>query len=103
MSSHRIFAQLDFERSLGMAAINSLRSAVDQQRQFKAETQWPKEPAFANGYDIDELAAELDQIVQDRVRDVLTGPGLAVIERGELFAHPEIAKLVLDARDRAAG
>lgn len=100
MSTHRLFAQLAFERALGMAAIDALRSAIEQKRQFEVETSWPKQPAFASGYDIEALAAELDEIVQDRTRDVLTGPGLGVVERGELFAHPEIEKLVLAARDR---
>lgn len=37
--------------------------------------------------------------MQDRIRDVLDGPGLAVIERGELFHQPRVAELVLAARD----
>ena len=43
---------------------------------------------------------ELDQIVEDRLRDVMTGPGLGVVTRGEYFAHPQIVELVEKARDR---
>ena len=102
MSVQRVFAQLAFENALGNAAIDQLRIAIDQKRQFEAETMWPKTPAFISGYDIEKISAELDEIVQDRLRDVLTGPGLRVIERGELFHHPEVAQFVLDSRDRPA-
>ena len=35
----------------------------------------------------------------DRLRDVLDGPGLGVVERGELFHQPRIVELVIAARD----
>lgn len=93
MSHHRIFAQLAFERALGMAAISSLTQALVDSDQFRAE-----------GRDRDPLhfwvlAGELEEVVQDRIRDVLDGPGLAVIERGELFHQPRLVELVLAARD----
>jgi hypothetical protein len=37
--------------------------------------------------------------VQDRIRDVLDGPGIAAIERGELFHQPRVVELVFAARD----
>ncbi|MDR6790691.1 hypothetical protein J2Y58_004074 [Sphingomonas sp. BE138] len=37
--------------------------------------------------------------MQDRICDVLNGPGLSVIERGELFHQPRIVELVIAARD----
>ncbi len=93
MSHHRLFAQLAFERALGMAAINSLAQAVAESEQFRAA-----------GRDRDPihfwvLVGELEEVVQDRIRDVLEGPGLSVVERGELFHQPRIAELVLSARD----
>lgn len=93
MSHHRLFAQLAFERALGMAAINMLIEAVTDSDQF-----------LAQGRDRDPLhfwvlAGELAEVVQDRIGDVLTGPGLGVIERGELFHQPRIVELVLAARD----
>lgn len=103
--SHRIFAQLEFERALGHAAIKALKAAVDEKTRFDTETAWPKETPLQGRYDTDALSAELAQIVEDRLNDVLSGPGLRVIERGELFHAPEIAEFVLAARDarRAAG
>lgn len=101
--SHRLFAQLEFERSLGHAAINALKDAVNEKKNFDAETTWPKDPRFTGRYDIDALSAELAQIIDDRTVDVLDGPGLRVIERGELFHQPEIEKLVLEARDQRRG
>ncbi|WP_174278387.1 hypothetical protein [Sphingomonas bacterium] len=97
--SHRIFAQLEFERALGHAAIKALKAAVDEKNRFDAETAWPKETLFQGRYDVDALAAELAQIVEDRMADVLNGPGLRVIERDELFHEPEIVELVLAARE----
>lgn len=93
MSHHRLFAQLAFERALGMAAVNTLSQAIIESDQFRAE-----------GRDRDPLhfwvlAGELEEVVQDRIADVLNGPGLAVIERGELFHQPRVAELVLAARD----
>ena len=96
--SHRLFAQLAFERALGDAAIKSLKSALTEKASFAAQTNWPKEAPFASQYDADALSIELDKIVEDRVRDVLTGPGLQIIERGELFFEPEIVALVQAAK-----
>lgn len=50
--------------------------------------------------EIEAISAELGQIVEDRFRDVVNGPGLANIERGERFYAPEIVTMVMDARDR---
>lgn len=97
--SHRIFAQLEFERALGHAAIKALKAAVEEKTRFDTETTWPNNPSFRGQYDIDALAAELTQIVEDRIADVLSGPGLRVVERGELFHEPAIEKLILAARD----
>ncbi len=97
--SHRIFAQLEFERALGHAAIKALKAAVDEKNRFDAETAWPKANPFQGRYEVDALATELAQIVEDRLVDVLTGPGLRVVERGELFHEPEIEKMILAARD----
>lgn len=93
MSHHRLFAQLAFERALGMAALSALAQAVAESDQFRAE-----------GRDRDPihfwvLAGELEEVVQDRIRDILAGPGLAVVERGELFHRPRIVDLVIAARD----
>lgn len=96
--SHRIFAQLAFERALGNAAIAGLKDALSEKASFTAQTQWPKEAPFASQYDIEALSAELDQIIEDRTRDVLDGPGLQIIERGELFFEPEIVALVEAAK-----
>ncbi len=96
--SHRLFAQLAFERALGSAAIKSLKDALTEKANFAAQNNWPKPDPFAGQYDVDALTAELDQIVQDRIRDVLEGPGLQIIDRGELFAEPEIVALVQAAK-----
>jgi hypothetical protein len=93
MSHHRLFEQLAFERALGMAAINALAQAIVDSDQFRAE-----------GRDRDPLhfwvlAGELEDVVQDRIRDVLDGPGIAAIERGELFHQPRVVELVFAARD----
>lgn len=37
MSHHRLFAQLAFERALGMAAINALAQAIIDSDQFRVE------------------------------------------------------------------
>ena len=93
MSHHRLFEQLAFERALGMAAINALAQVIDDSDQFRAE-----------GRDRDPLhfwvlAGELEDVVQDRIRDVLDGPGIAAIERGELIHQPRVVELVFAARD----
>lgn len=93
MSHHRLFAQLAFERALGMAALNALAQAVIDSDQFRAEDR-DRDPLH-----FWVLAGELEDVGQDRIRDVLTGPGLAVVERGELFHYPRVAELVLAARD----
>jgi len=96
--SHRLFAQLAFERALGNAAIKALKDALTEKASFAAQTNWPKVVPFSAQYDVETLAAELDQIIEDRIRDVLDGPGLQVIERGELFFEPEIVALVKTAK-----
>jgi len=93
MSHHRLFAQLAFERALGMAALNALAQAVAECDQFRAVGR-ERDPIH-----FWVLAGELEDVVQDRIRDVLDGPGLAVVERGELFHQPRIVELVIAARD----
>src|SRR3546814_2875854 len=88
MSHHRLFAQLAFERALGMAALNALAQAVAECDQFRAVGR-ERDPIH-----FWVLAGELEDVVQDRIRDVLDGPGLAVVERGELFHQPRIVELV---------
>jgi hypothetical protein len=102
MSSHRLFAQLAFERALGHAALDTLRQAVVERDQFLSASTWGKEELIAdhNQADFWGLAGELDQIVGDRTRDVLNGPGLGVVGRGEYFQHQNIVELVQAARDR---
>ena len=100
--SHRIFAQLAFERALGNAAITAVKEALAEKATFTTQTQWPKVVPFSTQYDIEELSAELDQIIEDRTRDVLDGPGLHIIERGELFFEPEIVALVEAAKAKRA-
>lgn len=99
MSTHRIFAQVAFERALGNAAIDALVNAVRDKAHFDHSTQWPTDTEFAGktGDDLEALSAELQGIVDDRLRDVLDGPGLRCIQQGELFYSPNIVKLVLDA------
>ena len=93
MSHHRLFAQLEFERALGHAALKALAHAVAQCDQFRAEGR-DRDPLHFWG-----LAGELEEVVQDRLKDVLDGPGLRVVERGELFHQERIVELVLAARD----
>src|SRR3546814_13758645 len=93
MSHHRLFAQLAFERALGMAALNALAQAVAECDQFRAVGR-ERDPIH-----FWVLAGELEDVVQDRIRDVLDGPGLAVVERGELFHQPRIVELVIATRD----
>ena len=93
MSHHRLFAQLEFERALGHAALDTLTQAVAQSDQFRADGR-EREPIH-----FWVLAGELEEVVQDRLKDVLDGPGLRVVERGELFHQPRIVELVLAARD----
>lgn len=93
MSSHRLFAQLAFERALGNAALNALTQAVIESDQFRAAGS-DREPL-----NFWTLAGELEEVIQDRLRDVLDGPGIAVVERGEMFHLPRIVDLVLSARD----
>jgi len=96
--SHRLFAQIAFERALGNAAIKALKDALAEKVSFAAQTDWPKVAPFSAQYDVHALSAELDQIVADRICDVLDGPGLQVIERGELFFEPEIVALAKAAK-----
>ena len=102
MSHHRLFAQLAFERALGNPAIEALQSALDDKDHYDAESIWPKDPMFhgVTSAEIAAISAELEQIVEDRLRDVVNGPGFANIERGERFYAPEIVRMVMEARDR---
>src|SRR3546814_10854608 len=92
MSHHRLFAQLAFERALGMAALNALAQAVAECDQFRAVAR-ARDPIH-----FWVLAGELEDVVQDRIRDVLAVPGLAVVQRGELFPQPRLVELVIAAR-----
>lgn len=94
MSTSRLFAHLDFERALGNAAIDALEHAMTAKAEIQAQSDL-EQP----GYDWEATLAEVNQVIEDRVRDVLTGPGLRNIERGERFRSPEIVTLVLAARD----
>lgn len=102
MSTHRIFAQLAFERALGDAAINALQSALDDKAHYDSESMWPKDPMFhgKTSADIETISTELGQIIEDRLGDIIRGPGLANIERGERFYAPEIVMMVVEARMR---
>src|SRR3546814_18540766 len=82
--SHRLFAQLAFERALGNAAIEALATALNDKDHFDAESMWPKDPMFIGktSADIEAVAAELGQIIEDRIKDVLDGPGIRNLERG---------------------
>ncbi len=97
--SHRLFAQLAFERALGNAAIDALRNAVNDKDHFDAESMWPKDPMFIGktSADIEAVSNELAQIIADRINDVLDGPGIRNIERGECF-DPQLVALVLEAK-----
>ena len=74
--SHRLFAQLAFERALGNAAIEALRNALNDKDHFDAESMWPKDPMFIgkSSADIEAVSTELAQVIEDRIRDVLDGP-----------------------------
>src|SRR3546814_5730165 len=76
--SHRLFAQLAFERALGNAAIEALATALNDKDHFDAESMWPKDPMFIGktSADIEAVAAELGQIIEARIKDVLAGPGI---------------------------
>src|SRR3546814_17628934 len=76
-----------------MAALNALAQAVAECDQFRAVGR-ERDPIH-----FWVLAGEPEDVVQDRIRDVLDGPGLAVVERGELFHQPRIVELVVAARD----
>src|SRR3546814_1293984 len=97
--SHRLFAQLAFERALGNAAIEALATALNDKDHFDAESMWPKDPMFIGktSADIEAVAAELGQIIEDRIKDVLDGPGIRNIERGECV-YPQVVAVVLAAK-----
>src|SRR3546814_12025228 len=76
-----------------MAALNALAQAVAECDQFRAVGR-ERDPLH-----FWVLAGELEDVVQDRIRDVLDGPGLAVVDRGELFHQPRIVELVIAARE----
>ena len=94
--SHRLFAQLAFERALGNAAIEALATALNDKDHFDAESMWPKDPMFIGktSADIEAVAAELGQIIEDRIKD---GPGIRNIERGECV-YPQVVAVVLAAK-----
>ena len=73
--------------------MKALAHAVAQSDQFRAEGR-DRDPLY-----IWVLAGELEEVVQDRLTDVLDGPGVRVVERGELFHQQRIVDLVLAARD----
>jgi hypothetical protein len=47
--SHRLFAQLAFERALGNAAIEALATALNDKDHFDAESMWPGSVAKIGG------------------------------------------------------
>ena len=47
--------------------------------------------------DASPLKAELGQIIEDRIKDVLDGPGIRNIERGECV-YPQVVAVVLAAK-----
>src|SRR3546814_12846048 len=69
--SHRLFAQLAFERALGNAAIEALAAALNDKDHFDAESMLPKDPMFIGktSADIEAVAAELGQIIEERIKD----------------------------------
>lgn len=71
--SHRLFAQLAFERALGNAAIEALATALNDKDHFDAESMWPKDPMFIGktSADIEAVAAELGQIIEDRIKGAI--------------------------------
>src|SRR3546814_7897100 len=89
MSHHRLFAQLAFERALGMAALNALAQAVAECDQFRAVGRERDTIHFWV------LAGELEDVVQDRILDVLDGPSLPVVERRDVFYTSRFLPLVL--------
>lgn len=91
--SHRLFAQIAFERALGDAAIRELESAMKTKARFNAMHDL-SDPANAS------LSAELDTIVTDRLGDVLSGTGLKNIEFGDRQYAPEVIALVKETADR---
>ncbi len=97
--SHRLFAQLAFERALGNAAIEALRNALNDKDHFDAENMWPKDPMFIGktSGDIEAVSAELAHIIDDRIKDILDGPGIRNIERGDCF-DPHLVSIVLAAK-----
>src|SRR3546814_15731702 len=97
--SHRLFAQLAFERALGNAAIEALATALNDKDHFDAESMWPKNPMFigkTSAY-IEAVAAELGQIIEDRIKDVLQGPAIRNIQPGEHDYAPTVT-VVLSAQ-----
>src|SRR3546814_9696957 len=61
--SHRLFAQLAFERALGNAAIEALATALNDKDHFDAESMWPKDPMFI-GKRSEEHTSELQSLMR---------------------------------------
>src|SRR3546814_19937849 len=101
--SHRLFAQLAFERALGNAAIEALATALNDKDHFDAESMWPKDPMFIGKTSaaIAAVAAELGQIIEDLLKDVPYGPGIRHITPADC-AHSQAFALVLAAKPTAA-
>ena len=96
-------AQLVGERAAGFAAIEQLRTALTNQRGFAYESQSEGGRPDFTGPDDFTRGKALDKAVTDSLREVVKGPGRAIIERGELAHQPEIVAIVLAARGRQRG
>lgn len=95
--SHRLFAQLAFERALGNAAIDALNQALNDKEHFTADSMWPNLLDLSQA-EVDAQAAELVQVIEDRIKDVLDGPGIRNIERGDRFYDPQVVSFILAAK-----
>jgi len=95
--SHRLFAQLAFERALGNAAIDALNQALNDKDHFAADSMWPNLLDLTQG-EVDAQAAELAQVIEDRIKDVLDGPGIRNIERGDRFYDPQVVTVIMEAK-----
>jgi uncharacterized protein (DUF4213/DUF364 family) len=98
--SHRLFAQLTFERALGNAAIDALNQALNDKDHFAADSMWPNLLDLTQAQ-VDAQAAELAQVIEDRIKDVLDGPGIRNIERGDRFYDPQVVAVIMEAKAKA--
>lgn len=92
---------LDTERANGDATIEKLQDALNAKDHFDAESMWPKDPFFTSmtSADIDAMSTDLYRVIEGRINDVLDGPGMQIIERGEC-EYPQVVEVVLEARNK---